>query len=119
MAHASLESSGHGHMDPALRLTMNRNGLWLFILSESMIFLLLLIVRFVLAGSGHPAELNQPLALGMTVILIASGWTARKAHQSTPRRSLSAAILSVARSRNASPPLPCPAMRMCSPGSAL
>jgi cytochrome c oxidase subunit 3 len=72
-------------MDPALRLTMNRSGLWLFILSESMIFLLLLSVRFVLAGSGHPAGLNQPLALVMTAILIGSGWPARQAMKAIAR----------------------------------
>lgn len=85
MAHEAHASSGHGHMDGALQLTMNRSGLWLFILSESMIFLLLLTVRFVLAGSGHPGELNQPLALVMTIILIASGWPARQAMKAIAR----------------------------------
>lgn len=68
----------HGAAGPA-RLAICRTGLWMFIVSESMIFVLLLVVRFVLAGGGHPPELSQPLAVAMTVVLLASGWPARRA----------------------------------------
>ena len=67
---------GHGaHGD----VRVYRSGLYLFLLSESMVFLLLLVVRFALAGRGHPAELNQALAAAMTAVLLASGMPARQA----------------------------------------
>lgn len=66
----------HGHVD---HLAAWRFGLWLFIISEAMLFVVLLSTRFILAGTGHPEELNQPLAAIMTVILLSSGWPAKKA----------------------------------------
>ena len=71
----ALAGSHPGHWD----VRVSRTGLWLFLLSESMVFVLLLVVRFVLAGRGHPAELNQALAAAMTVVLLASGIPARQA----------------------------------------
>lgn len=76
----------HRHPHPDVRVY--RSGLWLFLLSESMVFILLLVVRFVLAGRGHPAELNQALAAAMTVVLLASGVPARQAFLAISRGDL-------------------------------
>lgn len=61
------------------RARVNRTGVWLFLLSEAMIFVVLISTRFILAGSGHPEVLNQPLALIMTIVLLGSGWPVRSA----------------------------------------
>ncbi len=61
------------------RLAINRLGLWLFFISESMIFLILLITRFYLFGTDRPEELNQSLGLIVTVILLLSSLTAYRA----------------------------------------
>lgn len=61
------------------RLYINRLGLWLFILSEAMIFVALLVTRFVLQGSSRPEELNQFVGLVATSILLVSSLTAYRA----------------------------------------
>ena len=58
------------------RLSINRIGLWLFILSESFLFLALLSSRFYLQGVQRPAELNQPLGLAISIVLLMSSLTA-------------------------------------------
>ncbi|MBI2287915.1 MAG: heme-copper oxidase subunit III, partial [Chloroflexi bacterium] len=58
------------------RLTIKRLGLWLFILSESFLFLALLVVRFYLQGVQRPTELNQPLGFVISGILLLSSLTA-------------------------------------------
>jgi len=63
---------------PAGRLALNRLGLWLFFLSESMIFLILLTTRFYLRLE-RPPELNQVLGLLITAILLLSSLTAFRA----------------------------------------
>lgn len=64
------------------RLYINRFGLWLFILSESMIFLALLASRLVLQGYDVPEEANQFIALAITSVLLASSGTAYLAEAS-------------------------------------
>ncbi|RMF90287.1 MAG: heme-copper oxidase subunit III [Nitrospinota bacterium] len=64
------------------RLALNRLGLWLFFISESMIFLILLTTRFYLFGTSRPEELNQALGLVITVILLLSSLTAYRAESS-------------------------------------
>jgi cytochrome c oxidase subunit 3 len=61
------------------RLSLNRLGLWLFMLSESMIFLILLFTRFYLFGLERPEVLNQALGLAVTSILLLSSFTAYRA----------------------------------------
>lgn len=58
------------------RLEINRLGYWLFILSESMLFLGLLAGRFYLQGFHRPAELSQVLGLVITSVLLLSSLTA-------------------------------------------
>ena len=54
---------------------LNRLGLWMFFASETMIFIVLAVVRFSLAGTETP-ELDQVLGLFITVVLLASSLTA-------------------------------------------
>jgi len=63
------------------RLAINRLGLWLFMLSESMIFIILIVTRFVISGTGAPegVHLNQVLGLGITGVLLMSSLTAYRA----------------------------------------
>lgn len=60
-------------------LSINRIGLWLFILSESSIFIALLAVRFYLEGTSRPEALNQTLGLTITSVLLLSSLTAYQA----------------------------------------
>ncbi len=61
------------------QIVNRRLGLWLFILSESMIFFALLATRFYMQGSHRPAEVNQVLGLIITCILLLSSFTANRA----------------------------------------
>ncbi len=61
------------------RLEVNRIGLWLFILSESMLFVGLLAARFFLQGTDIPDEQNQVVGLVITSILLLSSLTAYRA----------------------------------------
>lgn len=56
-----------------------RLGLWLFMLSESMVFFALLATRFYMQGTHRPAEVNQILGLIITVVLLLSSFTANRA----------------------------------------
>jgi len=67
------------HLD---KLQLNRLGLWLFFLSESMIFVILLMTRFFLLGSSRPEDLSQTLGLLVTVVLLLSSLTAYRAEAS-------------------------------------
>jgi cytochrome c oxidase subunit 3 len=69
----SSTSKPHSTVD---RLALNRLGLWLFFLSESMIFLILLVTRFYLLGAYRPEGLNQGLGLLLTFFLLLSSFTA-------------------------------------------
>ncbi len=61
------------------RLAINRIGYWLFLLSESMLFLGLLAGRFYLQGFYRPEALSQVLGLIITSILLLSSLTAYQA----------------------------------------
>jgi cytochrome c oxidase subunit 3 len=61
------------------QLITRRMGLWLFIASESMIFVALLFTRFYMQGVYRPEELNQVLGLVITTILLVSSFTANRA----------------------------------------
>lgn len=60
----------------AAQRDVNRLGLWLFFISESMIFVILLTTRFFLLGASRPEDLSQGLGLLITVLLLASSLTA-------------------------------------------
>jgi len=58
------------------RLARNRLGLWMFIISESFLFAAVISGRFYLLGSERPEELNQPLGLAISFVLLSSSFTA-------------------------------------------
>lgn len=72
--HNESESTGS-------RLVTNRLGMWLFILSESMLFGGLLMVRFSLLGTFTHEELSQITGLIITAILLLSSFTAYRAER--------------------------------------
>ena len=61
---------------PQTQARTNQIGLWLFIGSETMIFIALLVARFYLQGTDVPEEANQVIALAITSILLLSSITA-------------------------------------------
>ena len=61
------------------QIVTRRLGLWLFMLSESMIFFALLSTRFYMQGTARPAEVNQVLGLIITCVLLLSSFTANRA----------------------------------------
>ena len=61
------------------RLSINRLGLWFFMLSEAMIFVALLFTRFYLQGTYRPSELNQIVGLLITALLLVSSLSAYRA----------------------------------------
>lgn len=61
------------------QLVNRRLGLWLFMLSESMIFFGLLSTRFYMQGTNRPAEVNQLLGFIITAVLLLSSFTANRA----------------------------------------
>lgn len=73
----------------------NKMGLWLFIASESMIFLALLVSRFYLQGTHVPEEANQLIALVITSVLLLSSisaYTAESAYAAGDRRLFTRAM---------------------------
>ncbi len=60
------------------KLSNNRLGLWLFLLSDAFVFAALLVTRFVLLGDTRP-ELNQGLGLGITALLLVSSFYMNRA----------------------------------------
>lgn len=68
----------HDHHSYAWKLTTNRLGLWLFLLSDSFVFGGLLVARFNLLGATRPA-LNQVLGLVVTSVLLLSSFFMNRA----------------------------------------
>lgn len=56
-----------------------RLGLWLFMLSDSIVFISLLAARYYMLGTQRPPEVNQPLGLILTTILLVSSFFANRA----------------------------------------
>ena len=67
------------------RLSINRVGLWLFFLSEAMLFAGVLATRFTLVGTHVPEEASQAIGLVITSILLASSYTAFRAEHAARR----------------------------------
>ncbi len=61
---------------PAWRRKANRLGLWMFIASETFLFAAFIASRYVLVGTDRPEELNQALALFLTIVLLVSSISA-------------------------------------------
>lgn len=73
--HVDTHADTHAahHEEEHDRPGINRMGLWLFMASESMLFLAMAAARFYLAGTTK-GEVNIPLGLVLTVILLGSSW---------------------------------------------
>jgi cytochrome c oxidase subunit 3 len=64
------------------RLALHRLGLWLFILSECFLFGAILTSGYYLQGIDRPPEVNQPLGLAITIVLLLSSLSAYRAEAS-------------------------------------
>ena len=69
-------------------LTINRLGLWLFLVSDASFFLALLSSRFFVVGTTTPADVDQLLGLSLTVLLLLSSLTAYRAEVSAEHGDL-------------------------------
>jgi cytochrome c oxidase subunit 3 len=69
------------HESYGYKLATNRLGLWLFILSDSFVFIGLLVARFYLLGGQRP-ELDQSLGLIVTTVLLISSFFMNRAETS-------------------------------------
>lgn len=70
------------------RLPINRIGLWFFILSESFLFAAILSSRYYLQALYRPDDLNQPLGLAITAVLLLSSLSAYRAEASAAHGDL-------------------------------
>lgn len=70
--------------DYKFKLTNNRLGLWLFVISDSFLFGGLLVTRFTLLGFTRP-ELNQALGLLITLLLLLSSFFMNRAEEQISR----------------------------------
>ena len=75
----------HSHVDAATRLRANRLGLWLFLASETFLFSAVITARYYLAGLERPEELNLPLGLAVSAVLLLSSYTAYRADMAIAR----------------------------------
>lgn len=64
---------------------MNRMGLYLFFISESMLFFGLVASRYYLVGTAIPSDMNIMLAVGLTVLLLTSSASAYRAEMAARR----------------------------------
>lgn len=74
--------SSHAAWPHVERLPINRIGLWLFIFSECFLFAALLTSRYYLQALYRPDDLNQPLGLAITTVLLLSSLSAYRAEAS-------------------------------------
>ncbi len=75
-------AAAHARAEAAYRPRANRLGLWLFLASETFLFAAMISARVISSGTNKPAELNQPLALVITSVLLASSISAYLAESS-------------------------------------
>lgn len=61
------------------RLRVNQLGLWLFIASETFLFIAVIAARYAIVGLDRPDDLNQPLGLVISLVLLLSSLTAYRA----------------------------------------
>jgi cytochrome c oxidase subunit 3 len=78
MTAAPIASGASAH-DAVKHVRMNRLGLWLFFVSDGLVFSLLLAARFYMNGTHTPDHVSQLLGLGITSILLLSSLTAYRA----------------------------------------
>jgi len=78
-AHLAGAPAAHGSYHE--KTVNNRLGLWLFIISDSFLFIGLMVMRFYLLGLHRP-ELNQGLGLVVTSVLLMSSFCMNRAEVS-------------------------------------
>jgi cytochrome c oxidase subunit 3 len=61
------------------KTSINRMGLWLFLISDFFVFAGLLVARFYLLGTESRPEVNQLVGLAVTVVLLASSFFMNRA----------------------------------------
>ena len=73
--HVEAHADGHAahHEEEHDRPGINRMGLWVFMASESCLFLAMAAARFYLNGTAS-GEVNLPLGIVLTFILLGSSW---------------------------------------------
>lgn len=76
------DDHGEYHQDMSFQPRANRIGLWLFIFSECFLFGAFLSARYFTTGTSRPDELNQSLALILTIVLLVSSISAYLAETS-------------------------------------
>lgn len=69
----------HEHHSPSRALRINRFGLWLFFISDGLLFGMMAMARFAIADTRVDEHLSQSLGLLITSILLASSFTAYRA----------------------------------------
>ncbi len=74
--------AAHARAEATYRPRANRLGLWLFFISETFLFGAVLSARYYTTGTFKPAELNQGLALVITIVLLLSSLSAYMAESS-------------------------------------
>lgn len=79
---ALTATAAHARAEASYRPRANRLGLWLFIASETFLFSAFLSTRYVIARLDTPDDLNQGLALALTVVLLGSSVSAYLAETS-------------------------------------
>jgi cytochrome c oxidase subunit 3 len=79
---APTDEHAEYHQDMAFQPRANRIGLWLFIVSETFLFAAFLSARYFTTGTDRPEELNQTLALILTIVLLISSISAYLAETS-------------------------------------
>ncbi|KAA3637094.1 MAG: heme-copper oxidase subunit III [Armatimonadetes bacterium] len=72
----SHDDHGEYHQDMTFQPRANRIGLWMFIFSECFLFAAFLSARYYSTGTFRPEELNQLLALILTMVLLVSSISA-------------------------------------------
>lgn len=93
---ALATAAAHGRAEATYRPKANRLGLWLFFASETFLFAAFISSRYVLLGTEQAEHLNQPLALGLTVLLLVSSvsaYIAETAIAADDRRTTQRALL--------------------------
>jgi len=75
-AEAASDDHHEWHQSTAFQPRANRLGLWLFIFSEVFLFSAFLAARFYTTGTERPDDLNQNLALAVTIVLLISSVSA-------------------------------------------
>jgi cytochrome c oxidase subunit III len=61
------------------KTSINRFGLWLFLISDTFVFAGLMVARFYLLGTESRPEVNQLVGLAVTVVLLASSFFMNRA----------------------------------------